>query len=212
MATEPFRTPLRLSGQHVELVPLSRSFAEPLVRAAQDPEIGRFLLKPPARSVPEMEAQIDELLRYQAEGSDLAFCQLLRTTHQPIGQTRYIRIDRLNLKVEIGGSWLEPTWWRTPVNTESKYLLLRHAFEEERFHRVVIQTDLRNERSQRAIARLGATREGVFRDDRLLPSGRFRSSVIYSVVADEWPRVKARLESFLARPWTPPPRAPAAQA
>jgi RimJ/RimL family protein N-acetyltransferase len=99
---------------------------------------------------------------------------------------------------------LDTALWRTPVNTESKFLLLRHAFETEKVHRVSLQTDLRNERAQRAIARIGAVREAVFRDDKRLPDGNFRTSVVYGILTSEWPRVKAELEAKLARAWTPP--------
>lgn len=202
---ESFRKPLTLSGRYLDLVPLERRHAAGLVRAAQDDRIRAFLMGPPGRTVPELEAGIDLLLAAQAQGTDLPFCQVLRATGEPVGMTRYLRIERADRKVEIGGSWLDTRYWRSPLNTESKYLLLQHAFEQERCHRVSLQTDLRNERSQRAIARLGATREGVLREDRRLPSGRFRTSVVYGIVEDEWPRVKSDLEAKLALPWTGSP-------
>lgn len=204
MADE-FREPVTLTGQYVELVPLAPEHAQALANAAHDPAVGEHLMEPPGRTAPELAAQIEVFLARRAAGTDLPFCQILRSSGTPIGMTRYLRIERPDRKVEIGGTWLDPRWWRTPLNTESKYLLLRHAFEEERYHRVVLQTDLRNERSQRAIARLGAVREGVLREDRVTRSGRFRTSVIFGILAGEWPRVKARLEERLARPWTAAP-------
>ncbi len=201
MPEEPFRPPISLEGRYVSLVPLERAHAPGLLRASQDPEVGKYLFTPPARTVEGLARQIDGLLALQSAGTALPFCQVLRATGEPIGMTRFIQIDRSNLSVEVGGTWLDRRFWRTPLNSEGKWLLLRHAFETERFHRVWLQTDLRNERSQRAIARLGATREGVLREDRLLPSGRFRSSVVYGIVADEWPGIRARLEATLSRPW-----------
>ena len=118
--------------------------------------------------------------------------------------TNFLHIDRENQSVEVGGTWLDSGFWRTPFNTESKYLLFRHAFEVERVNRLQLQTDLRNERSQRAIERLGAVREAVLREDVQLADGYFRSSVYYSVLASEWPAVRARLEASLARPWNRP--------
>ncbi len=208
MLADGFRTPVTLSGRHLTLEPLSRQHAGGLLRAASDPEVGRYLVSPPARTVAGLEGQIDELLRHQADGTALPFCQRLRATGEPVGMTRFFHIDRENRSVEIGGTWFDSRWWRSPLNTESKLLLLGHAFETEHFHRVWLQTDLRNERSQRALARLGAVREGLLREDRLLASGRYRSSVVFGIVADEWPRVRERLEGYLARPWAPHPVPP----
>lgn len=204
MRSESFRPPVTLLGRYVALVPLERAHAPALLAASQAPEVGQYLFRPPARTVQGLLDQIDELLKFQAEGKDLPFCQVLRSTGAPIGMTRYMQIDRANASVEIGGTWLDRRFWRTPLNGDAKLLLFRHAFETEGAHRVWLQTDLRNERSQRAIARLGATREGVLREDRRLPNGRYRSSVVYGVVEDEWPAVRARLERQLARPWDPP--------
>lgn len=149
-----------------------------------------------------MDDLIDELLVAQSEGTDLPFTTRTLPDHTVAGMTRFLRIDRESQWVEIGGTWLDTALWRTPVNTEAKYLMLRHAFEGESAHRVQLQTDSRNERSQRAIARLGAVREGVLREDVLLAGGYFRSSVYFSVLATEWPAVRSGLEAQLRRPWT----------
>jgi RimJ/RimL family protein N-acetyltransferase len=150
-----------------------------------------------------MDALIALLLERQKAGTDLPFTTVLRADDRPVGMTRFLHIDRTNLSVEVGGTWLDSALWRTPVNTESKFLLFRYAFETEKVHRVSLRTDLRNERSQRAIARLGAVREAVFRDDRLLADGSFRSSVAYGILASEWPRVRSGLEGMLAHEWNP---------
>lgn len=206
MQPDSFRSPITLTGRYIELVPLEREHRGALWRPASDPEVTRYLRSGSIRSEEEMDALIDLLLQAQSAGTDLPFTTRLLPSHQAVGMTRFLRIDRPNQWVEIGGTWLDPPYWRTPINTESKLLLMRHAFEVEKAHRVQLQTDSRNERSQRAIARLGAVREGVLREDVLLPGNYFRSSVYYSVLATEWPAVRSRLESFLDRPWAPSAR------
>lgn len=205
MRAESFRPPLTLSGRYVELVPLERAHAPELFVLARRPEVTQYLRTGPIRSLREMEETIESLLALQSAGTDLSFTTRLLPSRRAIGMTRFLRIDRPNDGVEIGGTWIDPVLWRTPVNSEAKLLMLRHAFEVEGAHRVQLQTDSRNDRSQRAIARLGATREGVLREDVLLGNGYRRSSVYFSVLASEWPSVRARLESFLVRPWSPPP-------
>ena len=201
---ESFRTPVTLTGRWVRLVPLALSHAPTLRVAARDPEVRRHLLNGPGETLEEMRSLIAFRLERQQAGTDLPFATLLRADDRPIGMTEFLHIDRSNCSVEIGGSWLDSAFWRTPVNTESKYLMLRHAFETEKVHRVTLQTDLRNERSQRAIARLGAVREAVFRDDKLRADGTYRTSVFFGVLVSEWPGVRAGLEAMLAREWKSP--------
>ncbi|MFM8320705.1 MAG: GNAT family N-acetyltransferase, partial [Chloroflexota bacterium] len=117
-----------------------------------------------------------------------------------LGCTRYLDIRPAHRGVEIGGTWYGAAYQRTGVNTEAKYLLLQHAFETWGCVRVQLKTDLRNQRSQRAIERLGAVREGVIRNHMVLPDGSLRHSVIYSILDSEWPAVKLRLEALMARP------------
>ena len=117
--------------------------------------------------------------------------------------TRYLEIDRDHRRVEVGGTWYAVSHQRTPVNTECKRLLLGHAFDVEKVQRVQFKTDLRNLRSQRAIERLGAVREGVLRDHMQMPDGFTRSSVVYSIVRREWPEIRARLDALLTRSWSP---------
>ncbi|MGA8710865.1 MAG: GNAT family protein [Thermoplasmata archaeon] len=198
-----FEAPVTLSGRWIRLVPLTPELATPLRAAARGPEIGRLMLNGPGTTLEEMNAFISFVLERQRAGTDLGFATVLLADGRPIGMTRFLNIDRVNHSVEIGGTWLDTALWRTPVNTESKYLLLRHAFETERVHRVSLQTDLRNERAQRAIARVGGVREAVFRDDKRLRDGNFRTSVVYGILTSEWPRVKAELEAKLARTWMP---------
>lgn len=205
MREPEFHPPLALTGTRIELVSLSTEHTVPLAAVGRDPGIWTYMRSGPATTEPEMRAFIDLLLARQREGTDLCFTVCRLPSHAPIGMTRYLRIDRPDRGVEIGGTWYEPGSQRTPVNTEAKYLLLRHAFEVEGVHRVQIQTDSRNLRSQRAIERLGAVREGRMREDVLMPDGVWRDSILYSILDPEWPRVRRELEAKLARPWPPPP-------
>jgi RimJ/RimL family protein N-acetyltransferase len=139
------------------------------------------------------------MLERQARGNDLPFAVIHLPDEKVAGATRYLNINREYRNLEIGGTWYGGAYQRTAVNTESKYLLLKHAFEDLGCLRVQIKTDQRNLRSQRAIERLGATREGILRDHIIMSDGYLRSSVIYSILKREWPGVKARLKGFLAR-------------
>lgn len=204
MRDASFRPPVSLQGRYVELVPLELAHATELLKFARRPEVTRFLRTGPIETPAAMEEVVRELLEEQARGNDLPFTTRLRPTGRVVGMTRFLRIDRSNDAVEIGGTSIDPELWRTPVNTEAKLLMLRHAFEVESAHRVQLQTDLRNERSQRAIARLGAVKEGVRREDVLLPDGYRRTSVFFSILAPEWPQVRERLERMLEPAWTPP--------
>lgn len=201
-----FRTPVTLTGRFVQLVPLERAHAAETWKLASNPEVTRYLRSGPVASAADMERCIDDVLAGQANGTDRAFTTRLRATGRAIGMTRFLRIDRPNQWVEIGGTWIDPSLWRTPVNTEAKLLMLRHAFEIEKAHRVQLQTDLRNVRSQTAIARLGALREGVLREDVVMPDGVLRSSVIFSILAAEWPPIEKRLTEFLKSDWKAPTR------
>jgi RimJ/RimL family protein N-acetyltransferase len=137
------------------------------------------------------------MLRRQSAGNDLPLATIDLITNKAIGATRFMDIQRVHRGVEIGGSWLGAAYRRTAANTEAKYLMLSHAFETWGCIRVQIKADLRNERSQRAIERLGAVKEGVIRKNMIMPDGYQRSSVYYSILDDEWPGVKARLEHML---------------
>ncbi len=203
-----FRPPVTLAGTVVRLVPLSVDHVPALVEAGRAPEIWTHLLAGDQRGPERMRAFVGELLARQAAGTDLAFTVLDARTGEPIGMTRYLDIQRRDRCVEIGGTWYERSRWRTAVNTESKLLLLAHAFDREGCHRVEIRTDILNERSQRAIERLGATREGLLREHRVRADGTFRSSVCYGILAGEWPAVRARLEHALAHPPAAVPAAP----
>jgi N-acetyltransferase len=203
MRPESFQPPVRLEGRYLRLEPLGPEHAEALAPIWARPEVHRYLIgfePDPAR--PDVRGMIRTLLERQNAGSDLPFAVVRVSDGRPIGMTRYLDIQPRHNKVEIGGTWYDPRVWRTPLNTESKLLLLRHAFETGDAHRVVLKTDLRNERSRRAIARLGAKQEAVVREHLWLSEGFYRTSVYFRILRPEWPEVEARLEEWLARPWS----------
>lgn len=192
-----FRPPVTLEGRSVRLVPLATEHAAALVEAGQAPEIWTHVLSGDLRDPGRMRAFIGTLLERQTAGTDLPFTVLDAASGVPIGMTRYLNIHRDDRSAEIGGTWYARSRWRSAVNTESKLLLLRHAFDVEGCHRVELKTDLHNERSQRAIERLGAVREGVAREHIERIDGTFRSSVCYGILVHEWPAVRRRLERAL---------------
>ncbi|MCI4323587.1 MAG: GNAT family N-acetyltransferase [Thermoplasmata archaeon] len=199
-----FRTPVELQGRYVWLLPLSLEHVDGLRAASDDPTIWEFTRAGDLREPEAMRRWVENLLAQQRDGLTLAFVQVESASCTPLGMTRFLTIDREESHVEIGGTWLGRRWWNTPVNTESKLLLLRYAFDVEACHRVEFKTDLRNLRSQRAIERLGAVREGITREHILLPKGLWRTSVRYGIVASEWPAVRARLDTLLERAWPGP--------
>ncbi len=197
-----FRPPVVLEGRFAALVPMEHAHATDLARAGADPELWRYLPYGPCRTTEEMEAVIATLQDRERAGTDLCFTIVARSGRLPIGQTRFLEFERFHKRAEIGGTWLAPSVQRSPFNTECKRLLLGYAFETEGVHRVQFKTDLRNERSQHAIERLGARREGVLRDHMVMPDGFVRSGVLYSLVASEWPSARARLDAMLQRTWS----------
>lgn len=191
--------PVTLTGAVARLEPLGPEHAEELFAAAQEPSIWRHMPDDPSGSVEEMRAWIMAALRERESGTQLPFAIVERGTGQAIGSTRYLNISPRDSGLEVGWTWLAARAQRTAVNTECKYLLLRHAFEDLGAIRLQIKTDGRNEISQRAIERLGAVREGVLRKHMLVQGTYLRDTVMYSILDSEWPGVKARLEGFLAR-------------
>ena len=153
--------------------------------------------RPKLGSVSDARQMIEAAKVAAADGSQLPFAVVERATGRAIGSTRYLDIRRNDRGLEIGWTWLGAAYQRTPTNTESKYLLLRHAFDDLGTIRVQLKTDLRNERSQRAIERLGAIREGVLRKHVILWDGFIRDTAYYSILDNEWPGVRKRLEAFL---------------
>lgn len=190
--------PVTLTGAAVRLEPLTLGHAEGLYAAAQEPRIWRYMSTDPSGSLEDMRAWVISAMSDGATGAQYSFAIVERRAGTVLGSTRYFNISSYDRGLEIGGTWLAARVQRTAVNTECKYLLLRHAFEELGAVRVQIKTDVRNEISQRAIERLGAVREGILRKHKLVQHGYIRDTVMYSILDSEWPEVKARLEGFLA--------------
>lgn len=196
--------PVTLEGRHVRLEPLSLAHHAALSEVGLEEELWRWI-PAPVRTPDEMREYIQTALREQAAGTALPFATVDRASGRAVGSTRYGNIDGANRRVEIGWTWVAPAWQRTAVNTEAKYLMLRHAFETLGCIRVELKTDSLNQRSRRAILRLGAQEEGTFRNHMITASGRIRHTVYYSVTDAEWPAVKSRLEEKLSRaPQVPP--------
>ncbi len=188
--------PVRLTGDRVEIVPMDPAHTDGLFAAGRAAEIWEYM--PMRVATPEdMARLLRDALRDRDEGREFPFVIIDRASGRIVGSTRFLEIALAHRGIEIGWTWLAPDVWRTPINTECKYLLLRHCFETLEMIRVQLKTDARNLRSQRAIERLGAAREGVLRHHRVMPDGYLRDSVYYSILAEEWPGVKARLEGVL---------------
>jgi len=189
--------PVVLSGKHIRLEPLSEQHIPGLSIAGADPSIWRYMLYGEVTSVEKMADWVRDILSRQAAGTDLPFAVVDLASGRLAGATRYMEIRLPHRGLEIGGTWYGVEYQRTPVNTEAKYLLLSHAFETLGCIRVQFKANLHNQRSLRAIERLGAVREGVLRNHMVLDDGSYRHSVYYSILEDEWPAVKARLEEKL---------------
>ena len=189
--------PVTLEGQHVRLEPVSLAHVPALWGVGAHAEIWRYL--PYAmRSEDDMRAYVESELAKQQAGLVVRFVTVARASAQPVCSTSYLNIDRHHRRVEIGGTWITPAWQRSAINTEAKYLQLRHAFETLGCIRVEFKTDALNTTSRQAIARIGATEEGTLRNHMVMPDGRIRHSVYFSLTNDEWPRVKAHLEARMA--------------
>ncbi|MDR3711091.1 MAG: GNAT family protein [Capsulimonadaceae bacterium] len=187
-----------LTGQHVRLEKLSPDHASGLWEASRFDEIWSYMPKRP-RTLDEMCAMIESFTTPTYLDSNKPYAIIEAASNAVIGSTQLLDIDWANRGAEIGWTWLTPRVWRSPVNTECKLLLLAHCFETLKFLRVQLKTDARNERSQKAIERLGAVREGVLRRHRILSDGFVRDSVYYSIVSEEWPAVRDRLNFALRR-------------
>ena len=194
---------LTLVGSRVVLAPLTMDHVDALAEVGLDPEIWRWM---PARVRDRtgMQAFVEECLEGLRRGSDVPFVTTLRDTGQITGATRFLNIAFEHRRVEIGGTWIAPAWQRSHVNTEAKYLMLRHAFEHWGCRRVEFKTNALNTKSRDAIRRLGAVEEGILRKHMVQEDGSSRDSVYFSILDDEWPAVKRNLESALARDGTKP--------
>ena len=191
--------PVTLAGRAVRLEPLGSAHLEGLCEIGLDEALWRWTLGH-VRTREEMRAYLEVALNGRTEGTTLPFAILAQPSGQVVGSTRFGNIDRENRRVEIGWTWIGRRWQRTAVNTEIKYLMLRHAFESLGCVRVEFKTDTLNQTSRRAILRLGAKEEGILRRHMITDGGRIRDTVYYSIIDGEWAEVKARLEAKLAAP------------
>ena len=185
--------PVTLTGEHVILEPAADRHLPDLLAAAADPDVWTWMPWRRPTNADELAALLEgeRAIAYP-------FAQLDATSGRAVGITTYRDVDERNRTLEIGGTWIGRPWWRTAINTEAKLLFLGHAFDTLGANRVAIKTDIRNERSQAAIERLGAVREGVVRHQYIRPDGTLRDTVLYSVVPEEWPAVRAHLRARLA--------------
>ena len=188
---------ITLKGEFVRLEPLNleRHF-EDLCQVALDAEIWRWSPKQ-IKTPDDLRKYIKTALDEQKRGISLPFATISKQTNRAIGSTRFGNIDVANRRAEIGWTWIAPECQRTAVNTEAKFLMLRHAFETWRCIRVELKTDALNERSRRAIRRLGAIEEGVLRQHVITDSGRLRDTVYYSILGQEWRALKTKLQEKL---------------
>jgi RimJ/RimL family protein N-acetyltransferase len=191
--------PVVLTGRHVRLEPMTEAHASGLAEIGVGQTFWDFMLYGNIHTVDDMRNWVLDILSRAEKGTDLPFVAIHLASGRVAGATRYLNIMPKDRGLEIGGTWYGPEFQRTPMNTECKYLLLSHAFETLGCIRVQLKTDLRNERSQKAIERIGAVREGVLRNHMILPDGRYRHSVFYSILDTEWPEVKKRLEEMMNR-------------
>lgn len=188
--------PVELRGTHVLLQPLAQEHAQGLFNRGQEARDWDYMPRPCFVDLADTRQWIDEAL---GRPDHLPFAIVERGRDRAVGSTRFLSIEPSHHRLEIGWTWLGRDWQRTPVNTEAKYLLLRHAFERLRMQRVEFKTDARNSRSQAALERIGAVREGVLRQHMRVQDGYKRDSVYFSILDSEWPEVKTQLEARLAR-------------
>jgi N-acetyltransferase len=198
MSDKIILTPIVLEGPGVRLEPLSLAHIPRLCEIGLDPEIWQSTTSL-VRNADEMKIYVKTALRWQAEGTALPFATIDKSSGKIAGSTRFANIDRSHRRLEIGWTWLGLNWQRTHVNTEAKYLMLKHAFEGLGCIRVEFKTDVLNQRSRAALNRIRAKEEGVLRKHMITASGRFRDTVYYSILDTEWPDVKAELEKRMAK-------------
>ena len=191
--------PITLEGEHVRLEPIGPQHAEDLFRVGTDETIWRYLARPAFASLDDTQGWIQDCIARNEREGRIQFTVVHLADDRAIGSTGYHDIDRSNRSLEIGMTWYGTEYQRTAVNTECKYLLLKHAFDDLGALRVCLKADHRNLRSRRAIERIGAIREGMLRNHRIARDGVNRHSVYYGIIDSEWPAVRVRLQAILAR-------------
>lgn len=191
--------PVVLTGKYVRLEPLTEAHIPGLTEIGIGQNFWHFMLYGDMNTEADMRNWVLDIISRSQMGTDLPFAAIDLASNRVAGATRYLNIMPKDRGLEIGGTWYGSEFQRTMINTECKYLLLTHAFETLHAIRVQLKTDLRNERSQKAIERIGAKKEGVLRNHMILPDGNIRNSVFYSVLDSEWPVVKKNLEGMMNR-------------
>ena len=202
MAVSPLEieTPVTLEGSVVRLEPIRREHEQLFWDVAKNDleEIFRWIPYP-MRTAQDFGKLVDKAFAEQDRGESVVFATLERSSGRVVGSTRFMNIDRANRRVEIGSTWIAPAWQRTAVNTEAKYLMLRHAFEVWGCIRVELKTDALNHKSRNAILRIGAKEEGTLRRHLVTWTGRVRDTVYFSILDSEWPQVRQRLTTMANR-------------
>lgn len=189
--------PQVLEGETLRLEPLSRDHAQGLYNRGRNSADWTYMPRACFVDQADVRHWIDEAL---AAPNQLPFAIVEKAKGRIVGSTRYLNVREEHRSLEIGWTWLGQEWLRSGVNTEAKLLLLNHAFERQGCIRVEFKTDARNSRSQQALERIGAIKEGVLRNHMIVQGGHYRDSVYYSVIEAEWPAVKGRLQELQSRP------------
>ncbi|MCM3664270.1 GNAT family N-acetyltransferase [Mesobacillus subterraneus] len=189
---------IKLDGQTVRLVPMEIEQLDDLWKAGHLQEIWEFTASK-IKSKEDMREAIKAAADEREKGTQYPFVVVDKETGKIIGSSRYLDISEAHKSLEIGWTWYHPEYWRTRVNTETKFLMLGHAFEEMGMNRVQFCTDSRNIRSRKAIARLGAEKEGVLRKHRIIADGYVRDTVVFSIIKDDWQMVKSLLQEKMNR-------------
>ena len=201
MQPQRFVEPVALEGRHVRLEPMTRARAGAIAEALAIAAADGTLWESKVTTIPRpenMRAYVDQALSELDAGVSMPFVTLDRASGKVVGTTRYMNIEAPHRRLEIGTTWLARSAQRTPINTEAKYLMLKHAFEVLRCIAVDLRTHERNAQSRAAIERLGAKLDGILRHHRIMPDGSLRNTATYSIIDTEWPAVKAGLEQKLA--------------
>src|ERR1700756_3467280 len=202
LAVSPLQiiVPVTLEGSVVRLEPIRGDHAELFWDVAKNDLDDIFRWIPYAMKTREdFQKLINKAFAEQEHGESVVFATVERTSGQTIGSTRFMNIDRMNRRVEIGSTWISPAWQRTAVNTEAKFLMLRHAFEVWKCIRVELKTDALNQKSRNAILRIGGKEEGTLRRHLITSTGRVRDTVYFSILDSEWPDAKRRLLGYLEK-------------
>ena len=195
-----FADPVTLEGRHVRLEPMTHAGADAIAAALATAAADGAMWESKVTTIPrpgDTHAYVDQALKELDAGVSLPFVTVDRASGKAVGSTRYMNIEAPHRRLEIGTTWIGKSFQRTAINTEAKFLLLRHAFETLGCLRVELKTDALNQRSRAAIQRIGAREEGLFRKHMITASGRVRDTAYYAIVDDDWPAVKASLQSRL---------------